>query len=193
MHHIYHTKAIILGSNHAGEANRRLFLYTEDLGLIQAVAQGIRLEKSKLRFALQDFSLATVDLVRGKHTWRITSASFIESFPVAIADRETYILLQSVARLLIRVCVDEEANKNIFEDVLTAFRFLNNPITQEVRSQTEIFLVLRILHHLGYIGNTETYTTLLVGDFDPNREAYRKLEKKTLLFEINRALKESQL
>ena len=29
--------------------------------------------------------------------------------------------------------------------------------------------------------------------FDPNREIYQKLEKKTILFEINRALKESHL
>ena len=66
MHHIYHTEAFVLGSRNVGEANKMLSLYTRELGLVYAHAQGIRLGKSKLRFGLQDFSHATVDLVQGK-------------------------------------------------------------------------------------------------------------------------------
>jgi len=64
MHHIYHTHGFILSSRNNGEANRMLMIYTREMGLIRAVAQGIRLHKSKLRFTLQDFSYVNVDLVR---------------------------------------------------------------------------------------------------------------------------------
>ncbi|MCE9517782.1 recombination protein O N-terminal domain-containing protein, partial [Candidatus Nomurabacteria bacterium] len=75
MHHIYHTKSFVIGSYNRGEANKILVLYTREMGLVRAVAQGIRLNKSKLRFGLQDFSYASVDLVRGRDIWRVTSGS----------------------------------------------------------------------------------------------------------------------
>ena len=56
MHHIYTTKAIIIKSLPLGEANKIYFLLTKDLGFIKASAQGVRLDKSKLKGHLEDFS-----------------------------------------------------------------------------------------------------------------------------------------
>ncbi len=81
MHHIHHTNALILGSRNRGEANRVFTILTREMGLIHAVAQGVRLNKSKLRYALTDYSYAKIDLVRGKEVWRITSATPVNSFP----------------------------------------------------------------------------------------------------------------
>src|SRR3989338_5144856 len=75
MHHIYHTEGIILGSKNFGEAGRHYSIFTRDLGMIHASAQGVRKMSSKLRFVLQDFSYLKIDFVKGKDFWRITSAS----------------------------------------------------------------------------------------------------------------------
>ena len=48
MHPIYHTKAVILRSQPVGEANKRYWLFTEELGLVVAVATGVRKHASKL-------------------------------------------------------------------------------------------------------------------------------------------------
>ena len=66
MHHIYTTKAIIIRSIPIGEANKYYFLLTEDLGFIRATAQGVRLDKSKLKGHLQDFCFVEISLVKGK-------------------------------------------------------------------------------------------------------------------------------
>ncbi len=194
MHHIHHTHAIILGSKNTGEANKVLHLYTQELGFISAVVQGIRTERSKLRFALQDFSYAEIDLVRGKEMWRVTTAMPRESFVNAIRDRYIFNVFGQVGALVMRLCAGEEANERIFEDLLSGFRFFNQESLSDTSKQkAELGLVLRILHHLGYIGSTDTFAPYLDEAFDPNREIYAQLEKKTILFEINRALKESQL
>ena len=58
MHHIYHTEGIILGSRNFGEAGKYYYIFTRDLGMITAGAQGVRKMSSKLRFVLQDFAAA---------------------------------------------------------------------------------------------------------------------------------------
>jgi DNA repair protein RecO (recombination protein O) len=61
MHHIYHTEGFILSSRNVGEANKILTIYTREIGFVKALAQGVRLVKSKLRFALHDFSYTNID------------------------------------------------------------------------------------------------------------------------------------
>ena len=75
MHHIYHTEGIILGSRNYGEAGKYYSIFTRDLGMVYASAQGVRRMSSKLRFVLQDFAYLKIDLVQGKDFWRVTNAS----------------------------------------------------------------------------------------------------------------------
>ena len=75
MHHIHHTEGIILGSKNYGEAGKYFFIFTRELGMIYASAQGVRKITSKLRFILQDYAYVKIDLVAGRDFWRVTSAS----------------------------------------------------------------------------------------------------------------------
>ncbi len=194
-HHIYHTNAIILFSRNRGEANRVFALLTREMGLVHAVAQGVRLNKSKLRYALSDFSQAKVDLVRGKETWRITSATPVTSFPNIRKTLKGMHLLASVSKLLRRLIRGEsEADASIYDDVLLAFQFLENgehdAHTVEV---VELTLVLRVLKTLGYISDNKFAEEYTNAPFDPANIDVARFEKKTILFEINRALRESHL
>ncbi len=194
MHHIHHTEAYILAHVAKREADREIYLYTKDLGLIRAPAQGVRKLSSKLRYVLQDFSLVRVDLVRGRDTWRITSASLIDTSPEVIRNPASLKLMAQVAKLVMRLCQGESPNPEIFEDIVTASRFLNRrDVTAKEQEITELTLVLRILHNLGYVGNTDTLSSYLGQEFLPESISYERLAKKTILFEINRALRESQL
>jgi len=55
MHHIHHTEGIILESRNFGEGGKYYSIFTRDLGMVYASAQGVRKMSSKLRFILQDF------------------------------------------------------------------------------------------------------------------------------------------
>src|SRR3989344_9060093 len=74
MYRIYRTEGFVLGSSASGEASKIFPLSTKELGLIHALAQGVRETRSKLRYSLQDYMLSSFDLVRGKNGWRVTSA-----------------------------------------------------------------------------------------------------------------------
>src|ERR1035437_5747826 len=103
MHHIYHTEGIILGSRNFSEAGRYYSIFTRDLGMISASAQGVRKMSSKLRYVLQDYSYVKVDLVRGKDFWRLTSASKTNKLELLSKRPETFAIFGNISRLLRRL------------------------------------------------------------------------------------------
>jgi recombinational DNA repair protein (RecF pathway) len=151
-HHIYHTKAYVIGSVPVGEANRSLILLTEDLGLIQVSAQGVRLQKSKLRQSIQDFSFINVSLVRGKEVWRLTNAQKLISLfdkRVSIEIRKLLIeLLQFINRLTPR----ETPVSEVFElmNTYAGFCFEHKEIALQYIVELKASGMLRMLELLGY-------------------------------------------
>jgi recombinational DNA repair protein (RecF pathway) len=142
MHHIYTTPAFIVHSSPHGEAGKFLLLFTRDFGMIGAVAQGIRLTQSKLRYHTQNFSFCTASLVRGKEVWRLTGASEIEEKSVG------GILHIKILKLLKRLLQGEDKNEFLFDIVKELYRFDIKEGDYEI---VECITVLRILNSLGYI------------------------------------------
>ena len=193
-HHIYHTNGFILGSRNTGEANKMLSIYTREMGLIRATVQGIRFHKSKLRFALQDFYYAKIDLVRGKDIWRVTSATNVNSFPLARANKQSLLLIARISKLLERLCGGEEANEKIFNDLIQALYLLDDSnISDESREALELHIVLRIMNSLGYIGGSSILDDYLTSEFSNELTKSLLKERKSIISHINRAINESQL
>lgn len=194
-HHIYHTEGIVLGGFNVGESNRFLLIFTKDLGLVGASAQGIRALKSKLRYSLQELSYARVDLVRGKDVWRVTSAEKIHTRDLFPKNKEKRDAVARIASLLKRLCAGEEAHEELFEEVVSGLSFLHTEsLAKEELSALEMILVLKILHHLGYWGGREEFAHI-VHSAHWNKELLeemRALAPKAIP-EIKRALKESHL
>jgi len=74
MHAIHHTEAIVVRSEPSGEANKRIWLFTKEFGLVIAMVQGVRKPEAKLQSHITDYSVIHADLIRGKSTWRLISA-----------------------------------------------------------------------------------------------------------------------
>jgi DNA repair protein RecO len=194
MHHIYHTQGIILSSRNVGEANRLLMIYTREMGLVRAVAQGIRLHKSKLRFTMQDLSHVQVDLVRGRDIWRVTSGKHISSFSLARSDKSSLVLITRVCKLLERLCPGEVENEDIFDDFVQALNILDvESISASSREALELHLILRIMHSLGYVGDSDILSKYLISSFDNTKTEILLRDRQSIISHINKALTESQL
>ena len=194
MHHIYHTHGFILSSKNTGEANKMLTIYTREMGLVRALAQGIRLHKSKLRFTLQDFSYVNVDLVQGKELWRVTSAKHISSFPLARSGAFSLVLMTRVSKLIERLCTGESPNENIFDDFIQALYLLDDKnISSSSQEALELHLILRIMNSLGYIGDSAILSKYLSSSFDYSKTKSLLKERQSIIAYINKALNESQL
>ncbi|MES2023410.1 MAG: DNA repair protein RecO [Patescibacteria group bacterium] len=193
MHHIYHTEGIILGSKAYGEAGKCYYIFTKDLGMIFASAQGVRKISSKLRYVLQDFSYIKLDLVRGKDFWRLTSASKTNALENISKNPETFAVVFNVSRLLKRLLAGEEKNEILFTDLINGFSVLEKAENKEDLQNIEAIIVLRVLHNLGYIGGSEKLSALIQSPFEENLIFEAGKSRTKMLSEINKALKETHL
>jgi len=220
MHAIHTTPGLIIDSRSYGEADKMLSILTRDFGLVTVVAQGIRLERSKLRYFAQDRSFGLYSLVRGKELWRLTSAQPLEP-GLSLAGSE---LFARVAMLLKRLLQGEDPNPDLYDEIEAAARFMatarfvttsphgsvaipkgsgadaggnDAPPTPMPTAHAQAFesvIVLRILDALGYIGDDPSLKGFLGStpySADMLGQAARSL--KAINAHINKALKESHL
>lgn len=193
MHHIYHTEGIILGSKNFGETGRYYSIFTRDLGMLYASAQGVRKMSSKLRFVLQDFAHVKVDLVQGKDFWRVTSATKTDVLEEITKKSENLAVFFNIARLLKRLLAGVEPNQELFADVLNGLCVLEKSQNEEELRNIEMILVLRILNNLGYIGGNDAMQRLVKSPLEADLIFEIGEQRSKVLSLINKTLKETHL
>ena len=151
------------------EADRVYIVLTRDLGLIQATALGVRKEMSKLRGALEPFTLSLISVVRGKEYWRATSAQSLQNIYSSPA------LARSLA-LLEKLVQGEVPHPELFDAVESALKNTMIYHSEENKEMFEISLVSKILFHLGYLKKSDL-----------------NLDKKNLIKAINNGIQVSHL
>jgi hypothetical protein len=209
MYAIHTTPGFIIDSRPSGEAGKLLMIFTRDFGLVMASAQGIRFEKSKLRYYTQDYSFGAYSLVRGKEFWRLTSAA---AYPAGAPDSSRQLLendgksvtfenqlgsmlVARIALLLKRFLQGEEPNIDLYDCVEGSIGFLlaNPKLDSRLLGAFESLAVLKILDALGYIGSDPVLDGLVtIGISIPALEA-AAVQKAAINRHINKALKESHL
>src|SRR3990167_2163827 len=193
MHHIYHTEGIILGSRNYGEAGKYYSIFTRDLGMVYASAQGVRRMSSKLRFVLQDFAYLKIDLVQGKDFWRVTNASKTNLLEQLSKNSGTFEVFSNIANLLKRLLAGVEPNEALFVDLIKGLAVLERTKIKEDLRNIEAIIVLRILDNLGYIGSNEMLQKLVKSPFEENLIFEVSKSRTQVLHQINKALKETHL
>lgn len=192
-HHIYTTPGFIVHSTSQAEAGKYYLLFTRDLGMIGATAQGVRLSQSKLRYYTQDFAYSLFSVVKGKEVWRMTGAKEIEGRGEVLAEnRKLYV---RVLYLLKRLLPGEEKNEHLFGIIDALYLHLTQTVTtKEERESIEYITVLRILHSLGYV-RSDIFLDVFCMTTDLSKGILDDLnaQKDFVIGEINAALKESQL
>jgi DNA repair protein RecO len=191
-YHIYTTEGIVLKRVAFGEANLILYILTKDLGVIIASARSVRLDSSKLRSALQEYSSVTVSCIKGKNGWKITNAVEEENFFFEKSGEVQKVLAQIVS-VLLKMIPGESIHPEIFIMVKSGFTLLKTLEGEKIK-YLEILMVFRILHELGYVAGDVEQELL------QNKEEWSipvlervKEKKETLVMTINKALKESHL
>ena len=192
MHHIYHTEGIILGSGNYGETGKYYAIFTRDLGMIYASAQGVRKISSKLRFVLQDFAYLKIDLVKGKDFWRITSVSKTNKLE-NLSHPEFFGTFVNISKLLKRLLAGEDPNKDLFVDLIGVLHILEKSKTKEELRNIEAIIVLRVLNNLGYIGGNEILQEFIKSPFEEELVFKVPESRAKILHQINKALKETHL
>ncbi len=73
-------KGLVIGQTNYGEADRILHIFTEEMGIVSAIAKGARKYKSHQGSASQLLYYSSFTLASGKNMYTLRGASTIESF-----------------------------------------------------------------------------------------------------------------
>jgi recombinational DNA repair protein (RecF pathway) len=190
MYQKYQTDALVLKSYEQGEADKVFAVYTRDFGLIRARASAVRTEKSKMRYALQNYARANVGLVRGKRGWRMAGASAVQS---AFCNMASLSAFARISELVLRLVQGEEQNEYLFAAISEAHDALLRE-NGALWSTIEIVCVARVLYALGYLSAEALETTLFTHTTysAPYLEEAHSLYDQ-LLSSVNKAIAETQL
>jgi recombinational DNA repair protein (RecF pathway) len=149
-YHRYQTTGLVLGRLPNGEANYLYKILTPELGLIRVLGQGVRLEKSRMRYHLPLYSLTNFGLVKGREYWRLAGALNAEK--VNTFQRQ---LFSRLSLIVLRLVGEGEPDQRLFDDFSQAYLILldKNNFSEEEVSLLETFLLVRLLFRLGYLAS----------------------------------------
>jgi DNA repair protein RecO len=179
-----HTKGVVVARRAAGEGSVRIKLYTEELGLISAVATSGREERSKLRPYLLVGTRGTFSLVKGKADWRLTGAvGAVNSYFECSTDtqRESSARVLALLRQFIH---GEGADFELFTNLWEFLQTLPTLLGDDVRI-AEYVVVLRMLAALGYVGKSDGVEEFLGAEYSAALLVNAKNKRSDLVRIIN--------
>ena len=186
-------RGIVVGRAGAGEGSLRVFLYTDALGLVSALAKSAREERSKLRPHLQNGTYGTFSLVKGRDVWRITGATETANLYFALADKRR--LKEAAARFLqsIRKFIHGEgADERVFE-TLWQFAHALAEFEENETPEAETLAVLKLLSALGYVEGNTRLAPFIESPYTKELLAEAKTSRAVLIQTVNDAIAASGL
>lgn len=183
----YYTEGFVLTSTNVGEADKMVWLYTREFGLLQARVRAVRTEASRMRYALHTSARADLGLIRGKAGWRI--AGVVGGDLLSGQSLSTF---ARIAQLLLRLVHGEEQHSHLFSILCgTHETLIRNPHRVSV---VELITVARILYVLGYLSQEAlTHALLSETTYDESHIEYAEAYQAPLLTSVNHALTHTHL
>jgi recombinational DNA repair protein (RecF pathway) len=128
--------------------------------MLYAEARSVREERSRQRYALQDFSLVRVSLVKGKRSWKIGSIEAKQNYFAEATTKEARGSIVSTVRFLRRFLSGQEAAPDLFEYIVMALTHLSGDVPNRISIEKTI--QVRLLKELGYVDEREVPAGILL-------------------------------
>ncbi len=158
----YTTQALVCGTFNRNTSDSSYLLFTREAGMLYADARSVREERSRQRYALQDFSLVRVSLVKGKRGWKVGSIQSQKNYYHIAANKLARGSVVSLFRLLRRFLKGEEVMQGLFDLIKDSLDMLVDPVSE--RMFVEEVIHLRVLAMLGYVNTNKIPETVRKGD-----------------------------
>ena len=111
---VYKSKGIVLRSIRYGEADRILDLYTQDTGLVSAIAKGIRRTKSRFGARLEPLSCVDFVAYHGRTLDTVTQAEVLRNFRGVREDLARFEAASGMVGSVRALSGGDEADRRVF-------------------------------------------------------------------------------
>lgn len=108
------------------EADKLVWLYTEKLGKISAIAKGAKRSRSKFLSSTLPFCYGEYVLYKGKSLYIISDSEVINSFQSLLENLDDITYASYLCELIDISMVDDESNREFFREAISSFYLLSN-------------------------------------------------------------------
>lgn len=147
---------MVLRRRDAGEADRRLTLLTEELGVIDAIAKGARKGGSRLAGSSEPLTVAILQLAPGKRQLYVTQTQPVTSFPGLRTDYERLTFALALCEVAAEVLPHEQPAPEAFAFLVAALKYL------EVHPKPLVALVWAEVRFLELAGFAPSFSECVV-------------------------------
>lgn len=144
----FNTRAIVLKTQDLNENDKLVWLFSEKIGKITAVARGAKRNKSKFMSSTLPFCFGDYVLYKGKSLFTINESEIIDSFQDLLRDIETITYASYLCELIDICVVENESNRDLFRGLISAFYLIKNDAV-DIEILARAFEV-KILQFTGY-------------------------------------------
>ena len=155
----YTTEVLVCGSAAHNTSDKNYLLFSKEAGMLWASARSVREEKSKQRYALQDFSEVRVSLIKGKSGWRVGSAEAFGNAFLRVQERSERGLINFVFVQVRRYVHGEIPLPKIYNDVHEIIT--NSSMFREHSLLVQQLFLVRLLSELGYVAPTSAWQAVV--------------------------------
>lgn len=125
---LHKVNAVVIKTMEFKENDKLVWLYTDKLGKITAIAKGARKSKSKFLSLTLPLCYGEYVLFKGKNLYNLQEGKIINSFQ-GLLDNLDKLTYSSYICELIDICTEEgEVNENLFKSFLTCMYLLNTDV-----------------------------------------------------------------
>jgi DNA repair protein RecO (recombination protein O) len=153
----FKAKAVVLKTHNLGEADKILRLYSQEKGLIDAVAKGARKFKSKFGGRLELFNFIDCELSKGKSLDILTQAELVRNFKNISSDFNKFLFCQLISEIILKThpLESESSQKTailLFKLIYVSFYEIDSAAPGELYllEKIAVFFIAKYLKITGY-------------------------------------------
>lgn len=122
---IFENKAVIIKTQDFKENDKLVWLYTEKLGKITAIAKGAKRSKSKFLSITLPLCYGEYMVYKGKNLYTLQEGKLINSFQGLLNNLDKLTYSSYICELIDIACNDGEAEPHLFKELVTILYLLN--------------------------------------------------------------------
>jgi len=149
----YKAKAVILKSYKLGESDKIIKMYSQQDGIISAVAKGARKAKSKFGGRLELFNIVDLEISTGKSLDIITQAEILKSFKNISSDFYKFVFCETVSEIVLKTQQHSGGSSEIlFKLIYVCFNEIDGFNNEDIVSlkKAVCFFVAKSIKIIGY-------------------------------------------
>ncbi|WP_084756956.1 DNA repair protein RecO [Clostridium sp. DMHC 10] len=145
---VFKSRGVVIKSQNLNENDKLIWIFTEKLGKISAIARGAQKNRSKYLPITINFCFGNYVLFKGKSMFILNEGEIIDSFQEFLNDLDVLTYASYLCELIDISMVEGESSRDLFREFVSTFYLIKNKVG-DLETLARAF-ELKLMKYTGY-------------------------------------------